>query len=141
MRNSGLFIAERDLRMKASPFSQFKTPVLSYPMIFARSFCRSPNSSRRLRIASRMVVTFFGYAMSLGFFLFRRTRQKSNAASGTHCRREHELAQKKLTVVSSRLSAVLPKIKFDNILGVVRNFLDYVARRLNASSVELKSSW
>src|SRR4029077_6722656 len=76
------------------PFSQFRTLVLSYPMIFARSFWRSLNSSRRLRIASPMVVTFFGYALSLGFFPFRRTRQKSNAASGTHCRREHELAQK-----------------------------------------------
>jgi hypothetical protein len=96
------------------PFSQFRTLVLSYPMIFARSFWRSLNSSRLLGIASPMVVTFFGYALSLGFFLFRRTRQKSNAASGTHCRREHELAQKKLTVVFSRLSAVPAKIKFDN---------------------------
>ena len=71
-------------------FFQFRTLVLSYPMILARSFCRSPNSSRRLGIASPMVVTFFGYAMSLGFFPFRRRRQKSNATSVTHCQQEQE---------------------------------------------------
>jgi hypothetical protein len=58
---------------------------------------------------------FFRIRLSLGFlFCSDAHDKKSNADSGTHCRREHELAQKKLTVVSSRLSAVPPKIKFDN---------------------------
>jgi len=96
------------------PFFPIQDARLIVSDDFRQVLLAQSHSSRRLRIASPMVVTFFGYALSLGFFLFRRTRQKSNAASGTHCRREHELAKKKLTVVSSRLSAVPAKIKFDN---------------------------
>jgi hypothetical protein len=57
---------------------------------------------------------FFRIRLVFRLFCSDAHDKKSNAASGTHCRREHELAQKKLTVVSSRFSAVPPKIKFDN---------------------------
>jgi hypothetical protein len=38
-----------------------------------------------------MVVTSFGYALSLGFSPFKRTRQKSNATSRVHCPNEYKL--------------------------------------------------
>jgi hypothetical protein len=75
------------------PRSQFKTVVLSQPIIFATSFCSNPKSSRRLRIASPIVLIALGYALSFGFFPLNRTRQKSNATSGAHCHRKHELAK------------------------------------------------
>jgi hypothetical protein len=68
----------------AWPFSQLRTLVLSHPIIFATSPCFSPKSSRRFRIASPMVLTSAGYALSLGFLPFNRTRQKSNATSRIH---------------------------------------------------------
>ena len=80
------------------PLSQFRIVVLSQPMIFATSFCNNPKSNRRLRIASPMVSTSFGYRLSLGFFPLNRTRQKSNATSTTHCHREHELVRNEMTL-------------------------------------------
>jgi hypothetical protein len=99
------------------PLSQFRIVVLSQPMIFATSFCRNPKSNRRLRIASPMVVTSFGYALSLGFFPFRRTRQKSNATSATHCHREHELAKEKLIShgLNRRIRTFLTLMRFINV--------------------------
>lgn len=67
------------------PFSQFRIVVLSQPMIFATSFCSNPKSSRLSRIASPIVLTTFGYALSLGFLPFNRTRQKSNATPWMRC--------------------------------------------------------
>jgi len=78
------------------PLSQFRIVVLSQPMIFARSFCSNPKSNRRLRIASPIAATSFGYALSFGFFPWRRTRQKSNATSGIHCCNDYELARDKM---------------------------------------------
>src|ERR1700738_2065956 len=75
------------------PPSQFRIVVLSQPMIFARSFCSNPKSNRRLRISSPVVLASFGYALFLGFFAFRRTRQKINATSAAHCHREYEFAR------------------------------------------------
>ncbi len=87
------------------PFSQFRTLVLSHPMIFATSSCRSPRSSRRFRIASPRVLTVLGYALSLGFLAFNRTRQKSNATSCAHCHREHELRWKSSFLLDRALEA------------------------------------
>jgi hypothetical protein len=42
------------------PRSQFRIVVVSQPMIIAASFCSSPKSNRRLRIASPTVATSFG---------------------------------------------------------------------------------
>jgi hypothetical protein len=68
------------------PLSQFRIVVLSQPMILATSVCSNPKSSRLFRIACPMVLISVGYALSLGFLSFKRTRQKSNATSTTRTR-------------------------------------------------------
>lgn len=94
------------------PFSQLRTLAASHPIIFATSFCRRPKSSRHLRSESPRVLTSFGYALSLGFFPVKRTRQKSNATSGAHCHREHEVAKEKLISHGLNLRTFLTLIRF-----------------------------
>jgi hypothetical protein len=52
-------------------------------------------------------------AFSFGFFPLNRKRQKSNATSGTHCHREHELAKEKLIPAGA-------KPAFDTFLTLCR---------------------